>query len=233
MVENNETRIILTRSLEDNIFLEKQITSKSGKNPVKVLKLNLISFQDLDVDFANFKNFSNIIITSKHAASIIPANKYNQNTYVVGRQSAYILKQKGYNIKYVAVNAQELYNHISSIINKEAGNFIYFSGDHITLEMPIEIHREIIYKTEYSKELSKQEILFIKQGVDIIPVYSVNCAKTLINLLDSTNLLKNIANTPIIAVSLKAAAVFNGEFENIVIAESPNQIIEKILEYVK
>lgn len=229
---NQQVRIILTRSFYDNLFVEKQIKDSEHCSNPNILCLNLISFQNIKFDFdGGDDDYSNIIITSKHTASILPKNTQGQNAYVVGNYSANILENKGYNIKCVAKNASELRSVIESEIdNNEGESFIYFSGDHITLEMPSYVRREIIYKTEYKESLSAEEIAFIKEGVDIIPVYSVNCAKTLINILDSNNLIKKVANSSIIAISSNVADVLVEDFKNVIVVDSPTQITEKILE---
>lgn len=225
-------RILLTRSKEDNILLERQITDSYFENTIEVLKLDIISFEDLDFDHSSISKFSNIIITSKHAAALLPENVHNHNIYVVGNVSAKILKGKDYNIKYIASSANEIYEVIDQETNASSkNNFIYLSGDYITLEMPINVFRKVIYKTNYKQQLSIDEINFIKGGVDIIPVYSINCAKTLINLLKSTNLIKNVANSRVIAISSNVAEVLRDVFSDIVIAESPGQVIDKIKEY--
>lgn len=224
-------RIILTRSLSENLILEKQIKESIVSSDIDILKLNILSFKDAVFDFSDFSSFDNIIITSKHAAKILSNNIYNQNAYVVGDNSAAILRSKNYNIKYVATNVQEIYDivmrHQSS---NKVEEFIYFSGDNITLEMPPVVRREIIYETEYKKVLDAKDVAYINKGVDIMPVYSTNCAKALIFLLDSENLIKNVANSRIIAISSNIADVLAGSCNNITIADSPVQMTEKILE---
>ena len=99
--------VFLTRSLEENLILVKKI---------KELKLHpilapMLSYEKLQYDFGQFENYKNIIITSKFAAKMVSEDyPYEVNAFVVGEESAEILKRNG------KINVQGVYDNVEELI---------------------------------------------------------------------------------------------------------------------
>ena len=143
--------------------------------------------------------------------------------WVVGTKSAKILEEKGYNIKFMALNAESLKEQIPEEIYE---NTIYLSGNHITVNMPQQVARRIFYKVTYRESLSQEQILRYKQGIDYILIYSENCAKTLIKLLLKSNLMNYLENTTYIAISSKVEKVIKHHFRNTQICQGDDLMLE-------
>lgn len=117
----------------------------------------------------------------------------------------------------------------NSISEDEPRSYAYLSGNIITMDMPSFVDRYEIYNSSYKKSLNLEEIAILKQGIDLIAVYSENCAKTLIHLLKSSNLTKYVENVAVITISSKVARALESMFTNIVIAADPSIVTEEIL----
>lgn len=235
-------KILLTRSAEENQTLAANITSL-GFIPVEA---PMLSYEKLPIDFSQFQHTINIIITSKFAAKIIADHyPYNVDCFVVGEESANILKQNfKLNIKHISDSAEELYRHCEEYSDKAINgllshsfatprnDFIYFSGNIITTEFDY-AKRQIIYYVEYVDSLDENAIAEIKSGVKYILLYSKNCAKNLIHLLKRYNLLQYIKNSVVIAISEKLAL----EYDQYVLAAifppkpSASEILKLLAEY--
>ena len=197
--------ILLTRSKEDNQTLKDILTPK-GYN---CIECSLLKSVNIPFDPKALDPYNNIITTSKRAAKLMP--RANKNAWVVGNSSAEILRQKNYNIKYIAASASELKDHIPKDIYSST---IYPASNMISVEMPDDIKVLQVYKVIYKDELSKDEIKLIKDGIDYIALYSENCAKTLLKLIVENNLLKYLENTMVIAISSKVEMVVKDYFKN-------------------
>ncbi len=217
-------KVLITRAKEDNKYLREILISKNYQS----IEINLIEHVNIPFNIRILENFSDIIITSKRAANLLPIDDGTKNAWVVGSASSEILKQKNYNIQYVAYSATELKDHLPTNIYD---NMIYLSGNIISVEMPTNIKKIIIYKILYKDYLSNSEIKILKKGLDYILLYSENCAKTLINLMIKNDLLKYIENAVIIAISFKVEKVVRGYFKEIVTCVYANQILKKLEEY--
>lgn len=219
--------ILLTRSKKENLKLRDKLSAHS----CKLIDLPLLTLQSNDFNFQKIKDFENIIVTSKFAANLLPANPGNQKVWVVGESSAGILANKGYEIACIAPDAAEL----TAIISIEQPiKICYICGDHITREMPEFVKKFIVYNAIYKDELSEEEEEQLKNNaVDMIPIYSKNCAKALIKLLVRYDLLNLLANVTIIAISLKVKKVLEEHFSNIIVSEKPNKIFDEIVKYVE
>jgi hypothetical protein len=98
----------------------------------------------------------------------------------------------------------------------------------ISTRMPHGIKMINVYKVRYKDNLSEREIQILKSGVDYIPLYSENCAKTLIKLILVNDLLKYIENSVIIAISSKVEKLLMDYFRQIVTCDYADQILEKL-----
>ena len=230
MQRRNKT-ILLTRSEEENKILYDRLT-KIGYH---CFKCSLIKYYDVEFDYNILSQCSDIIITSNYAAKIlkkrdnIPGVKAN-NVWVVGKLSANILKEKSYNVKYIASNAKNLKKQL---VRGTCDDIIYLASNNITTPMPKAVRQEIFYKVSYKKELTHQEIEYFKQKLNYILLYSENCAKTLVALLAKNNLFEYVADTVIIVISPKVAKVLKDYFHNIVICDNSDEMVEKLMSVVR
>jgi uroporphyrinogen-III synthase len=217
-------KVLLTRSKEDNKYLRQILVPKN----YACLEISLIEHVSVPFNITILENFTDIIITSKRAANLLPIDDGEKNAWVVGSASAEILRQKNYNIKYVAYSASELRDHLPHNIYN---HMIYLSSNIISVEMPSNIKKTIVYKIKYKNYLSDSEIQILKNGIDYILLYSENCAKTLIKLIVGNDLLKYIENSVIIAISSKVEKIVKNHFKQIVTCTHATQILKKLEDY--
>lgn len=209
--------VLLTRSYDENQKLKKEL-EPSG---FKCIDCPLLEYNDLSIDYKSILwDYSNIIITSKYAAKkiYVAMNKLNKNNidygiinfWVVGKESATILDSlDNILIKYVAHNVKNLIGNIPESIYRD---MIYLSADQITMQLPKQIVRLIIYQVSYRSSLN-QELIEMIGAVDYILLYSKNCANTLITLLDKYHLINQLKNTIVITISHKVASVIQPYFK--------------------
>ena len=217
-------RVLLTRSKEDNKYLRRILAPKG----YSCIDLSLIEHINLTFNITVLEGFTDIIITSKRAADLLPVDEGVKNAWVVGAASADILKQKNYNIRHIAYSAHELINKIPTDIYNQT---IYLSSNVISTEMPPTIKSINIYKIKYRNSLSEIEVEILKNGLDYILLYSENCAKTLIKLILENDLLKYIENSVIIAISSKVEKIVKGYLKETVTCNYPSQILDRLEDY--
>ena len=212
--------VLLTRSNSANAWLKERLQQYD----YELLECSLIKYELQPVNLLELKNFTDLIITSFFAASMVPpAFSTGMHAWVVGTKSAKMLEEKGYDIKFVATSAESLKQQIPETIYETA---IYLSSDHITIDMPEEIVRKIFYKVTYRKSLSQEQILRYKKGIDYVLIYSENCAKTLIKLLLENNLMNYLENTTYIAISSKVEKVIRNHFRNTQICQGDDLMLK-------
>jgi uroporphyrinogen-III synthase len=214
-------KVLLTRSKEDNKYLHEILTLRG----YSCIDCSLLRHHNLSINVTILDAYTNIIVTSKRAAELLPFASGIRNAWVVGNVSAEILSKKGYNICYIASSAAQLKEQIPADIYT---NSIYLAGNHISTNMPSAIKIVEIYKVKYKESLSPDEIQVIKNGLDYILLYSENCAKTLIRLIVENELLKYLENTVVIAISSKVEMVVKNYFKNTIAALRPEEILEKL-----
>lgn len=218
-------RVLLTRSVEENSIIREKLSIKN----VESVLLDLLQFKILDYDFSKIRNKNHIIITSKLAAKILPSSEViTSKIIVVGEKSAAILRGKGLIVEYVAKNVNDLLIYIDDI---DLAGTIYLCSNVITKHIP-NVESAEIYHTIYRTKLNQDEYDSIKKGIDVIPIYSENCAKTLVKLLKQNDLLKFVENARIIAISLKVSMVLHPYFKDIRVATSPDRLNDEVLCYV-
>lgn len=212
----------LTRSFIDNLELEQQLKSYN----FRLINQPLITYVDdkkaLDQNIVS--KYKNIIITSKRAAEIISCNSLvyknsEVSAWVVGNSAAQILQEAGLNIQFIALNVEQLIINLPKSIYSE---MIYLSSNMITKALPKKIRRLIIYKVKYNTKLSKNEVDTFAQGVDYILLYSKNCAKTLIQVINKYQLHK-LKNSTLITLSLKIAKELYSYFNNVLYCDEERQ----------
>ncbi|MGC0371703.1 MAG: hypothetical protein DGJ47_000402 [Rickettsiaceae bacterium] len=208
-MQRKNNLIVLTRSADNN----QRIKDELDKTKVGFIDCPLLSYQEVDINPDFINKFNNVVITSKFAAQNIPPTS-TLKAWVVGESSAQILKQKGYSIEYCAQNAEELKDHL---LNAENEKNLYLCANHITTQMPSFVHHKVFYRVTYTNILNNEQISLFKKYPNYILLYSVNCAKTLLQLINDYNLQKYLAKTTIIALSYKISNVFKKICKNKVI----------------
>lgn len=218
-------KILLTRNISENKLLRGNLQGYG----FEFYELPLLEQVPSDFDFALCQKYQHLIITSKYAATLIPKSQFDQSVWVVGSKSAKLLEGKNYHVSFIARDVNELY---SELVNNKIQSYAYLSGNVITKEMPDFVDRFIIYDTMYKQSLTSCEIDIIKLPPDIIPVFSSNCAKTLVNLLETNKLTNFLERTLFIAISSKVRDVLLKSFSNVKTADKIEEIEEKIIQYV-
>jgi Uroporphyrinogen-III synthase HemD len=152
--------------------------------------------------------------------------------WVVGNQSASILKQAGLKIAYIASDVEDLIKHFPKELYSST---IYFSGDKITKDLPHEIKRCIVYQVSYCETLTSEQINAISNGVNYILLYSKNCARALVKLFKHYNLLKILENATIITISSNIASELKQYCNNTISCDNGKheQIIELLINHAK
>ncbi|MEY4463755.1 MAG: hypothetical protein RLZZ81_726 [Pseudomonadota bacterium] len=250
--------VLLTRNIEENNETIKEI-SKYNLD-LRYIYCPLIKYKTLDFNINILDNYSNIIITSKYAASILAGHNLKQDIWVVGNKSKQLLGKK---VAYAAKNVEDLIKYFPSDLYEQA---IYLSSNEITKDLPNKIARHIIYNVEYLNELPLSIIKEFKSNIDFILLYSQNSAKTLVKLLLQNNLLEYTADTSkarsqisgepaeriidvpnlevskvylqdslVVAISLKVANIVRPFIKNVVYCDdqNPNDIIKLLSENAK
>lgn len=225
------TSVLLTRSTQEN---QELIPTLRQRN-FSITDCPLIEYKNLEFDFLNvLENYPNIIITSKYAAKLLLLASVqnnikiaNHNAWAVGEVSYKILKQAGFIVKYVAKNVQDLIKNLPPHIYNTA---IYLSANEITMHLPKEIKRQVIYEVTYNSEIKENNLQDINNGIDYILLYSRNCAKTLVKLLFKYDLTKKLENATVITISLGVANIIRQHFKNVIYSkESQTAMIELLI----
>ncbi|XVN40555.1 MAG: hypothetical protein RCO49_07125 [Rickettsia endosymbiont of Argas persicus] len=222
--------VLLTRSLEANQETIEEI-SKYNLN-FRYIECPLIKYKTLNFDTSLLKNYSNIIITSKYAATIIAEYKLKHNIWVVGDRSKQLLENKNLKIAYTAQNVDDLISRFPADLYEQT---IYLSSNEITKDLPDKIKRHIIYNVEYLNDLPLSVIKELKNSVDFILLYSQNSSKILVELLHHNNLPEYIQDSLVIAISVKVANIVRPFFKNVIYCDeqNPNNIIKLLSENAK
>ena len=210
-----EKNVIITRCKEENVILSRKI-QEIGYIPIAS---PMISYKVVLCDFAKFKSYSNLIVTSKFAAQIIAEHyPYDVNAYVVGVESANIL---GKNNKIHVVG---VYDGVAALLEAlyNSQKYLYCSGNHISMDIPL-ADRCIIYNTEYADSLSKEAMDIISQNrADFIMFYSKNSAQNFIDLIKNHIHLQNLQNSVVIAISEEVGSILGGYVKNVLFPKNPN-----------
>jgi uroporphyrinogen-III synthase len=214
--------VLLTRSDLENVKLEQELQ----KCDYEILKCSLIKQELLDFDYKQLIHFTDIIITSFFMADAMPHSSTiasDMSVWVVGEKSSDILRKKGYKIMFCTESVNHLKQNIPSHIYKNA---VYLSSDHITVDMPAECVRSILYKVTYRNFISNHAVMRYREGVDCILLYSENCAKTLMNLIKENYLKNYLANSTYIVISSKVERVVKRYFDKVVVCNNADAMLE-------
>lgn len=229
MNNNIQSSILLTRSYEENVILSKKLNNLL----YRCVHFPLIFYEDFDFDYENILyEYDHLIVTSNYVAKKIPkiSNYSNKKKFVwcVGALSANILSSKGYDVKYFAKNVDILKKNIpTSLFN----NMIYLSGNNISSPMPDKIKRIIIYNVRYRTSINRRDYIKLTYPHRYILLYSVNCAKTFINLALQYDYISYLKNSIIVAISDKVMQIVADYFNKFLVSRTPETVIQTLIDY--
>lgn len=214
--------VIITRTHEENLILAKKI-NKLGLNPISSPMLShTINLSN----FAEFEDYTDLIITSKFAAQIISKYyPYKVNAWVVGEESSDII-QKNVNIKLK--NTYETVFELIKSLQSKKNKFLYLAGNYTSQDIAF-ADKQVIYTTEYASILSDDVIETMqKDKADFLMFYSKNSAVNFIDLVKCYKRLQNLQNSVVIAISKEVGDVLKGYVKEILCPKSPsaNQMLE-------
>ena len=221
-------KLLLTRSPIENTEITERL-----QNHFEYIHLPLISYQDLHFDYKVLKEYSSCIITSKHSASILEFNDLSNHLemIVVGQWSSEILRKKGFKIKYIAQNVDDLLS-IFSYPEFTTESSIYLSSNKITQDLPVA--RMVVYNVTYKTHIDVITFEQISAGLDFILLFSQNSAHTLIALFCKYNLLDTLRNVRIFVISEKVAKIMKPYSDHVIYnKEGDHQLVNILLEYAK
>ncbi len=227
---NNDFYILITRTKEENklfkLDLEKNGIEKSCVIDCSMLELsannNIKNIEKI------YSKYSDIIITSKYAASMLPHNvNDSKNIWCVGEETAKILKEKNYKIELQSKNVDSLLTKLPASRYK---NMVYLHGSQITKTMPPEVNNIEIYNAHYGQDLPEEAGAAILQRKTYITLFSSNCAKNLLRLIVKNSLHNYLKHCTIIAISEKVGSIFAYYCNNIQIFPSQKSMIKYIKE---
>ncbi|KAF8818427.1 uroporphyrinogen-III synthase [Rickettsia endosymbiont of Cardiosporidium cionae] len=224
-------RILLTRSKQENLLLMKVLSKRS----FNCFALDLITFVDLEFYDDVLSLYSDIIITSKYAAiKLKPVDDYPYTTadsvWVVGSMSASILQRKGYKVKYIASNIDDLVNKLPSSSYQD---MIYLSGEQYTRNLPESIRHLIFYKVEYLNILLDYQLQCLQQKFDYVMLYSKNTALFFVKLLYKYGLFECFIDTTFIVMSTNVKLFLCQYFDKILLCTNSDSMVECLEKYSK
>lgn len=186
----------------------------------------MIKYKKLNLGFNGFltKN-KKIICTSKFCSEMLFKNISSCcEALVVGDESARILSKNKFITKIQTfANVQALKLSIDFSKNE---NYIYFSGNFITEEIP-NIERKEIYITEYKDNLNDKEINMIRDA-DVILFFSENTTKSFVKLLNKYKINDYVKDSLVVGISKKSVLPIEREVKKILY--SKNHSKDKIIE---
>jgi uroporphyrinogen-III synthase len=208
--------VIITRSYEENLILSEKI-KKLNLNPIFS---PMISHTIASFDFAEFRDYTDLIITSKFAAQIISEYyPHKVNAWVVGEESRDIMQ------KNVNINVANTYDTVLALIaslESKQNKFLYLAGNYISQNIDF-ADKKVIYTTEYASILSDDVIEIIQNDkADFLMFYSKNSAVNFIDLVKRYKHLQNLKNSVVIAISKEVGDVLKGYVNQILYPKSPN-----------
>lgn len=198
-----------------------------------MFEMPLLAHKECGFDYARLGKFDQVVVTSNYAARLVACECPGMTTppfLVVGQKSAQLLSDTGLDVASVFDDVAALKEHIIKSPNRRT---IYLSGSEITTDLPDHVERVILYETIYKQGFSQNEIDILKRGVDIVPIASSNCAKTLIKLINESDSPNLLAESRFIAISFKVGELLQKQFKNVIIADSSEKLTQTIIVHAK
>jgi uroporphyrinogen-III synthase len=226
--------VLLTRARENNYEIIEEIKKCSnGDLNFNYIHCPLIEYHNLIFNSEILSNYSNIIITSKHAVKLLISQAQKHipgDIWVIGDSSKTILEDHGLKVVYAGKNVSDIIAHFPANLYTKA---IYLSASEITQDLPSQIKRKIIYNVKYLNKLPNIEQF--KVNISYILLYSHNSAKTLVKLLLQNNLFEFLQNSTVIAISLRVANIIRPFIKNVLYCDNdnPRLMIKLLIDHAK
>ncbi|MEY3196856.1 MAG: hypothetical protein RLZZ59_222 [Pseudomonadota bacterium] len=224
--------ILLTRSIEENFIASNWLVAKD----FKVFAAPMIEYERCNCDFSSFADVRDIIITSKFSAKLIAENyMFEVEAWVVGEESAKILTSNPkIKLNYVAESVTDL---IDNYVHRghHSERIMYFSGSSITMDIPFST-RYILYKSNYTDSIPEDVISAIDNGIiDIIMLYSKNCATNLLKLFIDYGLSDRLEKVVVVAISEEVGRVMSSYVGDVLVPEHHNseEMLKMVEDYAK
>lgn len=198
------TKLVLTRTKENNLYLKEYLISKN----YEVLEEPMIE-QTIDVNSLKSIDLTNkkILITSNFLAKSLKdlvKNPKDIFIYVIGENSAQILRDSGFKVIDNFPNIEELVKNI----NDE--EIIYLRGNYISHPISFNHKEIIVYNSIYKKTFTSNLINQIKsEQIDIITIFSEQTANSIINAINYHNLGNYFKKIVFYCFSMKIAKIFD------------------------
>lgn len=215
--------VLLVREQTENNDLARKLI-QTGFKPISY---PIIEYKNLLVNYSRIlAHYSNIILTSKYAAKILYRELKSIdhdniiNIWIVGKASAAIFNRlKFIKIRCIGKNIADLMLNIPPNLYS---TMIYLSADKISMELPRQVVRRVIYKTKYTATLT-QDLISRATQLEYILLYSQNSAKMLMSLFVKYNLINELKNTTVITISSNVAKAVKPYLANVYFADTPTQ----------
>jgi uroporphyrinogen-III synthase len=230
------TSILLTRAKGMNDDLARLIIQIPD---AELLECNLIDYYKMPILLEASKYYDHImryeflVITSHFCAQNIfpidaaPGVLNTPKALVVGTKSAQIITNKGYNVIFVAENAEQLYQQM---IKMDARSALYLAGDNITQELPPFVTQVTAYEVRYLEALSGAQMARYSLGIDYAAIYSAKSMQVFLRLMQQHDLLKKLQKScELIVISAKLASMARPYFNHITACQSPQLMQQQIL----
>lgn len=202
-------QVLLLRPHQDNMALASSLREMGIETHIEPM----IDIKYLTNKNSDFSDITTAIFTSQNALKAIDCNNITHlNCYVVGRKTAQLAKQLGFDKIFTADNsANSLLELILKTCNKDQERLVYFSSSTPTLDLvsilgqcqyKIRSHiaYEVIDTTELSSTLQKK---IIANKIDIVLLYSYHTAEVFLQLMGKYNLLGYLSQINALVISNK------------------------------
>ena len=221
----NKPLLLIARSKDNNIIVKQKLV-KWGYD---VITLDLVQYQDLDIDFAHSKDYEYVIITSTRSAKIVSSKQFYKKYLVVGKVSGDIVKH--YSPKSdirIFNNVNEIQRYIKLL---DCSKIIYFSANIISAKIK-KVRRLIIYETKYLETLPREVIRKLQgNNLTYFMIYSRLTLDKLVGLFTSYDILDSIKNASVICISKNVADKAARYFTKVTYTSKPSE--EEMLEMLQ
>ncbi len=167
--------VLITRPEEDSRDLQYQLSALNI--PSAVAPLLSIQPARHDFEWHTLKNYSGVIITSKHTTMYLNPKLREEDipVFVIGRETLKSLMYRGFHV-FAAASGDSvslhgvLHDYLANQNKPEACRFVHFGGMHIStnfqkniLESDLNVDHVSLYEAAATRELSKENILYLQQ----------------------------------------------------------------------
>lgn len=232
--------ILLTRSLDDTIELEKSLSVPTVIAPLLTIEL-IPQTEKVDT-----KEYTALIVTSARALMIFSQTTsfLKKSVWCVGHKTALTAKKLGFEAIYTADNsAEDLYRQIVAKTSQENEKFLHICGE--TLQFDIvealvkagyQAKKLVIYRTIATTMLKDNILASFKAGeISLIPIYSKKTSEILAALIKHYNLEEYVKTITVISCSPKILEPLQSlKWQKIMVTEDlSTQTLEKVFNELK